>query len=212
MSYDYSALIEYIETGEEGAVPGEVEKALKSGQSASDILDTALIKAMDHVGQQFREGELFIPEVLTAANAMQAGLDILDPLLAKSGDTAGKGVAVIGTVKGDLHDIGKKIVSIMLKGAGYKIIDLGVDVEPADFVREAKENKPDLLLMSAMLTTTMPQMKTTVELLKDEGLYDGLKVMIGGAPVQAEYAKQIGAHYSFDAASAVGLANELMSG
>jgi 5-methyltetrahydrofolate--homocysteine methyltransferase len=164
---------------------------------------------MDAVGKDFKAGDLFVPEVLIAARAMQAGMNILRPLLAES-DAAGAGKFVVGTVKGDLHDIGKNLVKMMVEGAGFQTIDLGTDADPADFVKAVQEHQPDLLGMSALLTTTMVNMKSTIDALEEAGLRDSVKVMVGGAPVTAAFAEEIGADaYAPDAASAVDTAREL---
>jgi 5-methyltetrahydrofolate--homocysteine methyltransferase len=164
---------------------------------------------MDEVGRDFKAGDLFVPEVLIAARAMHAGMAILRPLLTEA-DAPSVGRFVIGTVKGDLHDIGKNLVKMMLEGAGFETIDLGTDVEPQAFVKAVREHKPRLVGMSALLTTTMVQMKTTVDALEEAGLRGSVKIMIGGAPVTDAFAKQIGADaYAADAASAVDVARGL---
>jgi len=188
-----------------------VRQALDQGTAPGIILNDGLIKGMDRVGQGFKDGELFVPEVLIAARAMQAGMDVLRPLLAES-DTPGLGKFVIGTVKGDLHDIGKNLVKMMLQGAGFEIIDMGADVAPEAFVAAVKEHKAKFIGMSALLTTTMPQMKTTIDALEKEGLRSAVKVMVGGAPLTSAYADQIGADaYAPDAATAVDEARNLLS-
>ncbi|MGD8902970.1 MAG: corrinoid protein, partial [Anaerolineae bacterium] len=162
-------------------------------------------------GQDFKSGELFVPEVLIAARAMHAGMNVLRPLLTES-ESAGAGKYLIGTVKGDLHDIGKNLVKMMLEGAGFETIDLGTDVEPQAFVDAVREHKPVLIGMSALLTTTMVQMRATVEALEEAGLRDSVKIMIGGAPVTDAFAADIGADaYAPDAASAVDTARELVA-
>ena len=180
--------------GDMGAVTENVQTALDAGMTAGDILQRGLIAAMGEVGRLFEDGEYFVPEMLIAARAMKAGLGILQPLLVESGiEPAGK--VAIGTVKGDLHDIGKNLVSMMLEGAGFEIIDLGTDVTPDQFVAAAS-NGADLIGLSALLTTTMPSME---------------KVIIGGAPVTADYAKQIGADgFAPDASQAVSLVKSLV--
>ena len=190
------------------AVAG-VQQALSEGMEAGTILNEGLIPAMAEVGKRFEEGEYFVPEMLIAARAMQAGLDLLKPLLAQSGVEPIATVA-IGTVKGDLHDIGKNLVAIMLEGAGFAIKDLGVNATPEKFV-QAVQDGAQVVAMSALLTTTMPSMKTTLEALKTAGLRDRVKVMIGGAPVTQSYADEIGADgYSPDASSATRLAKSLV--
>jgi 5-methyltetrahydrofolate--homocysteine methyltransferase len=164
---------------------------------------------MDEVGRDFKAGDLFVPEVLIAARAMHAGMNVLRPLLAES-DAPSAGKYLIGTVKGDLHDIGKNLVKMMLDGAGFETIDLGTDVEPQVFVDAVREHQPQLLGMSALLTTTMVQMKATIEALQEAGVRDQVKIMIGGAPVTAAFSEQIGADaYAPDAATAVDVARQL---
>jgi len=164
---------------------------------------------MDKVGRDFKDGVLFVPEVIFAARSMQAGMDVLRPLLAES-EMASAGKCVVGTVKGDLHDIGKNLVTMMLDGGGFEAIDLGIDLDPSAFVDAVREHKPDVVGMSALLTTTMVQMKATIDALVEAGLRDSVKIMVGGAPVTAAFAEQIGADaYAPDAATAVELAREL---
>ena len=195
--------------GDMGAVTENVQTALDAGTTAGDILQRGLIAAMGEVGRLFEDGEYFVPEMLIAARAMKAGLGILQPLLVESGiEPAGK--VAIGTVKGDLHDIGKNLVSMMLEGAGFEIIDLGTDVTPDQFVAAAS-NGADLIGLSALLTTTMPSMETTIKALVNAGVRDQVKVIIGGAPVTADYAKQIGADgFAPDASQAVSLVKSLV--
>ena len=195
--------------GEDENVAGLVQDALDQGMSPKDILAGGLIAGMDEVGRDFKAGDLFVPEVLIAARAMRAGMSILRPLLSE-GDQTSVGRYVIGTVKGDLHDIGKNLVKMMLEGAGFETIDVGTDVGPAGFVTAVREHRPGLVGMSALLTTTMVNMKATIEALEEAGLRDSVKIMIGGAPVTAAFAEQIGADaYAPDAASAVDIAREL---
>ena len=195
--------------GEDQEVAALVQQALDEGTEPSEILQGGLIAGMDEVGRDFKAGDLFVPEVLIAARAMHAGRDVLRPLLAV-GDVMSAGKYVIGTVKGDLHDIGKNLVRMMLEGAGFEMVDLGTDVEPQDFVDAVSEHQPQLLGMSALLTTTMVQMKTTIEALEEAGLRDSVKIMVGGAPVTDAYAQEIGADaYAADAASAVDVARSL---
>jgi len=196
--------------GEAGKVAELVQQALDQGSDPPDVLSNGLIAGMDEVGKDFKAGELFVPEVLIAARAMHAGMDVLRPLLAESGvPSAGK--YVIGTVKGDLHDIGKNLVKMMVDGAGFQTIDLGTDVDVDAFVAAVREHQPDLLGMSALLTTTMVNMRGTIDALVEAGVRDTVKMVIGGAPVTAAFANEIGADgYAPDAASAVDLARELM--
>ncbi len=195
--------------GENEVVAELVQEALDQGMAPEEILAGGLIAGMDEVGRDFKAGDLFVPEVLIAARAMHAGMNILRPLLAES-DVPTAGRYVIGTVQGDLHDIGKNLVKMMLEGAGFQTIDLGSDVKPEEFVAAVREHQPQLLGMSALLTTTMPGMKATIEALEEAGLRDAVKIMVGGAPVTAAFAEQIGADaYAPDAASAVDVARSL---
>ncbi len=196
--------------GDAGGAQAGVKAALGAGLTADAILKDGLIAAMGEVGRLFEENEYFVPEMLVSARAMQSGLSLLKPLLAESGaEPAGK--IIMGTVKGDLHDIGKNLVSMMLEGAGFEVVDLGTDVAPDKFMKAVHEHQPQLIGMSALLTTTMPSMSGTIKALHEAGLRDKVKVMIGGAPVTDGYAKQIGADgYSPDASSAVRLAKSLL--
>ena len=189
----------------------EVNEALGRGYSATDVLAKGLVAGMDIVGVDFRDGILFVPEVLMAANAMKAGMEILRPLLAETGaERIGK--MVVGTVKGDIHDIGKNLVAMMMEGAGFEVINLGINNDAEKFLNAVKEHQPDIVGMSALLTTTMPYMKVVVQALKDEGLRDNIFVMVGGAPVTETFAKSVGADaYGRDAAVAVELAKAYMS-
>jgi 5-methyltetrahydrofolate--homocysteine methyltransferase len=187
-----------------------VEQALKEGVSPKEILDKALVPGMNVVGEKFKNNEYYVPEVLIAARAMHAGMDLIKPLLTQTGATY-VGKVVIGTVRGDLHDIGKNLVAMMLEGAGFQIIDLGVDVPPEKFVEVAKNENVDIVAMSALLTTTMLAMKDTINALKEAGIRDKVKVMIGGAPVTQRYADEIGVDgYAPDATTAVEKAKELL--
>ncbi len=203
-------IADLLKAGRAPKVKELVNRALEEGVSAAQILNEGLIVGMSEIGVLFKNNEVYVPEVLIAARAMYAGLDILKPILVASG-VEPVGRVAIGTVKGDLHDIGKNLVAMMLEGAGFEVIDLGIDVSPEQYV-DAVENKgAQIIAMSALLTTTMPNMRGTVELLKAKGLRDRAKVMIGGAPVTQAYADEIGADgYSDDAASAVDLAKRLI--
>jgi len=204
-------IAESIYSGDVEAVGELVQDLLDAGMAPGEVLSDALLVGMDKVGRDFKAGNLFVPEVLFAARAMQAGMDVLRPLLA-DGEIASSGKYVVGTVQGDLHDIGKNLVRMMLEGGGFEAIDLGVDVSPSAFVDAVREHKPDLVGISALLTTTMAQMKVTIEALEEAGLRDSVKIMVGGAPVTAEFAEQIGADgYAPDAASAVDIARELQA-
>jgi 5-methyltetrahydrofolate--homocysteine methyltransferase len=204
-------IFEGILDGNANLVVAEVQKALDAGIGAADILNKGMIAAMGEVGRLFEEGEYFVPEMLIAARAMQKGLEILKPYLAEA-DVQSSGKVAIGTVKGDLHDIGKNLVSMMLEGAAFEVIDLGTDVSPGRFIQAVKENGAQIIAMSALLTTTMPNMKNTIEALKEAGLRDKVKVMIGGAPVTQNYADQIGADgFAEDASRAVAKAKSLLA-
>jgi len=186
------------------------KEALDGGSSPQDILEQGLLAGMEVVGKRFKANEMFIPEVLRCAKCMHGAMEILRPLLAEAGvKTAG--TFVIGTVKGDLHDIGKNLVGMMFEGAGFEVIDLGIDLEPQAFIDALKEHKATLFGMSALLTTTMPKMGETINAIEEAGIRDQIKIMIGGAPVTAEYAKEIGADaYASNAASAVDKGKELL--
>lgn len=191
-------------------VQEKVQEALDAGAAPADILQKGLITAMAEVGKLFEEGEYFVPEMLIAARAMKAGLALLKPHLIQA-DVQPIGKIAAGTVKGDLHDIGKNLVCMMLEGAGFEIVDLGVDVPPERFIAAVAEQKVDILAMSALLTTTMPNMKTAIEALQQAGLRDKVRIMIGGAPITEAYAAEIGADgYALDASRAVAKAKELM--
>jgi 5-methyltetrahydrofolate--homocysteine methyltransferase len=196
--------------GEAAAVKAKVQAALDAGIPAPLILNEGMIAAMSEVGRLFEEGEYFVPEMLIAARAMQTGLSLLKPYL-KESNVKSAGKVVVGTVKGDLHDIGKNLVAMMLEGAGFEIVDLGTDVAPERFVEAVREEGAQVLGLSALLTTTMPAMKTTIEALTAAGLRRQVKVMIGGAPITQEYANQIGADgYAADASRAVAAAKLLV--
>lgn len=208
---ELNAIFDAILDGDAAAVETLTQKALDAGQSADSILREALIPAMNEVGELYEEGEYFVPEMLVAARAMKAGLAVIKPLLVE-GDAESMGKVAIGTVKGDMHDVGKNLVSMMLEGAGFEIIDLGIDVGSQAFVDAVHEHGADIVAMSALLTTTMTNMRATVEALEAAGLREQVKVIIGGAPVSDEYARQIGADgYAADAGQAVKLAKSLVA-
>lgn len=189
--------------GDAAGTTAGVEEMLQAGRAVDDIIQGVLVSAMNVVGERFRDGEIFVPEMLIAARAMKAGLKVLEPLILQSGRKY-LGKVVVGTVKGDLHDIGKNLLGTMLQGAGWDVIDLGVDVAPEKFLQAVKEHQPSALGLSALLTTTMGSMKTVITLLEQEGLRAKVKVMVGGAPVSAKYAQEIGADgFAPDAGSAV---------
>lgn len=206
---DLQAMAEAVERGDRDAAVQTVQDALAAGLEPEEILNEGLIAGMSSVGERFRNNEIFIPEVLIAARAMNGAMDILEPKLVETG-VEPRGKVVIGTVKQDLHDIGKNLVAMMLKGGGFKVIDLGVDVEPEKFVEAAEGEQAQVVALSALLTTTMPNMKAVVDALQEAGL-NGVKVMIGGAPVTQAFADEIGAAgYAPDAGSAVDLVTELI--
>ena len=202
---------ELLQKGRAPKVKELVQQALDEGIEPKKILDEGLLSGMSIIGGKFKKNEVFVPEVLIAARAMNAGMDILEPVLVSAGNKA-LGKVVIGTVKGDLHDIGKNLVGMMIKGAGLDVVDIGVDVSPESFVDKAEEEGADIICMSALLTTTMPSMKAVIEELESRGLRDKYLIMIGGAPVTDEFAKQIGADwYTPDAATAAEKAKELVT-
>jgi 5-methyltetrahydrofolate--homocysteine methyltransferase len=203
-------LFDAVLEGDFDGVTTNVQASLEAELDPTIILNDGMIAAMREVGCRFEAGEYYVPEMLIAARAMQSGMAILKPHLQQA-DRKSSGKVVIGTVKGDLHDIGKNLVSLMLEGAGYEIVDLGVDVPSEEFVKQATHLKPDIVAMSALLTTTMPSMKTTIDALTAAGLRNHIKVIIGGAPVTESYAHQIEADgFSTDASRAVNLVNELL--
>ena len=207
---DYKALIEAVIKGDIKTAVAETQSVLDAGSNARDILDKGLIAGMDEVGERFSKGQMFVPQMLRSAKTMKECMKLLEPLF-KEGDVTSKGKVLIGTVKGDLHDIGKNLVSMMMEGAGFTITDLGVDVSPESFVQKAKEVEPDIVAMSALLSTTMPSMPRTIEALQRAGIRDKVKVMIGGAPVTEKYAQEIKADsYASDAGSAVSKAKNLL--
>ncbi|MBA7486114.1 Methionine synthase [subsurface metagenome] len=207
----YNALVEGVIKGDASVIETEVNKALNEGVSAQDILAKGLISGMNVVGERFKDGDMFLPEVLMSARAMHRGLGIVRPLLAKSGQSS-QGKIVMGTVEGDIHDIGKKIVSFLFQGNGFDVIDLGIDLKAEVFIQAIEEHKPDILGMSALLTTTMLNMGKVIELLEEKGLREKIKVIVGGAPVSEEFAKSIGADgYAPEAASAVELVKKLIA-
>jgi len=199
-----------ILNGQQKVSSAKVQEALDQGINPVDILNDGMVAAMAEVGRLFEEGEYFVPEMLIAARAMQSGLAVLKPRLAAA-DVKSSGKVIAGTVKGDLHDIGKNLVCMMLEGAAFEIVDLGSDVSPEKFVEAVRTTGADIVAMSALLTTTMPNMKVTIEALKAAGLRDKIKVMVGGAPLTDQYAREIGADgYSSDASRAVALAKSLV--
>jgi 5-methyltetrahydrofolate--homocysteine methyltransferase len=199
-------------TRKRAEIQGLVETAVSEGIDPSTIIDNGLIAAMDVVGRQFSDSEIFVPEMLVSAMTMKMGLDVVKPLLLKSGDTRSKGTIIMATVKGDIHDIGKNIVIMMLEGAGFQVVDLGVDLTVEKLVDQVEAAKPDLVGLSALLTTTMPEMRRSIQVLQEKGLKGKVKVMVGGAPVSESFAREIGADgYGADAAEAVELARRLIA-
>lgn len=211
MDANLESIFEGILNGDMNTVPKQVQAALAAGLSPESILKEGMVAAMAEVGCLFEDGEFFVPEMLISARAMKAGLVVLKPHLADSGvEPIGK--VVIGTVQGDMHDIGKNLVGMMLEGAGFAIIDLGVDVKPQQFVDAISENEAEIVALSALLTTTMPQMKSTIDAVQAAGLADSVKVLVGGAPVTAEFAEQMGADgFAEDASQAASLAKSFLS-
>jgi 5-methyltetrahydrofolate--homocysteine methyltransferase len=204
------AIYDSILNGQQKVTAAKVTEALAANIPAATVLNDGMVGAMAEVGKLFEEGEYFVPEMLIAARAMQAGLAILKPALVKA-DVKPIGKVAIGTVKGDLHDIGKNLVSMMLEGASFEIVDLGTDVTPEKFIDAVQNRGADFIAMSALLTTTMPNMKTTIEAIRASGLRDKVKILVGGAPVTDTYAREIGADgYAADASRAVALAKSLL--
>lgn len=204
---NYAMISDYVVSGNENGVVNEVNAALSGNAAPLEIINDGLLTGMNVVGEKFANGEMFVPEVLMAARAINAGMDIVKPLLAE-GDVTSLGTVVIGTVKGDLHDIGKNLVVMMLESAGFKVVNLGVDAKKEAFVEAAKENNADIVAMSAMLTTTMTYMDEIIKTCKDAGI--DAKYMIGGAPVTPAYAEKISAIYTADASTAAEKAKALV--
>ena len=207
----YEELMTVIQEGNFVETQNQVKALLAQGKSPSEIIEKGIIEALDIVGKKFSEGECYIPEMLVSAKASQKGLEIVKPLLVKAGFQP-KGKIVVGTVKGDLHDIGKNIVAMMLEGAGFQVIDLGYDVPPERFIETLKSEKPQILAMSCLITTTMISMKNTMDAVKEAGLLGKVKVMIGGPPTTEDFAKKIGADFrGKDAYDAVEQARQMVS-
>jgi len=203
---EWNRIGDALYAGRVDEVAALTREALEGGRGPQQVLNQGLLAGMDRVGKDFKADILFLPEVLIAAKAMHAGMDVLSPLLSES-DSRTLGTFVIGTVKGDLHDIGKNLVAMMLTGAGIQVIDLGIDAPPERFAQAIGEHQPQIVGLSALLTTTMDEMKTTIQALEEAGLRDSVKVMVGGAPVTREFAEEIGADgYAPDAVSAVDVA------
>ena len=211
MSQQFAKIGAKLQAGDAPGVEELTRAALEEGSKPLDVIRQAMVPAMEELGAQFRDGEVFVPEVLVAARAMQAGMAILKPLLTDDDKASVVGTVVIGTVEGDIHDIGKNLVAMLLEGAGFEVVDLGIDVKPADFVAAVKEHGANLVALSALLTTTMPAFKGVVEELEAAGLRDKVKVMVGGAPVTPEFAQKVGADaFAEDAPSAVDAAKDLV--
>lgn len=207
---ELSKLYDAILNGDHKAAIAITREAIDAKVDAMEMVTGYMVPAMDEVGRRFECEEYFVPELLLCGRAMKSALELLRPLLAAAG-TEPAGRVVIGTVKGDLHDIGKNLVGAMLEGAGFEVIDLGADVEPSAFVQTVKDRKPHLLCLSALLTVTMPSMKTTIEALKEAGVRESVRVLIGGAPITPEFARAIGADaYGASATGAVSLARQFM--
>jgi corrinoid protein of di/trimethylamine methyltransferase len=206
---DLQPLYDAVLEGDARTARSTAEQALAEGADPQALLDQYMIPAMDEVGRRFEANEYFVPELLIAARAMKSALELIRPKLAESGAEP-VGRVVIGTVRGDLHDIGKNLVAAMLEGGGFQVVDLGVDVPPEKFIAAVRESNAEIIAMSALLTTTMPGMKTTIEAIQAAGIRDQVKVMIGGAPVTQRYADEIGADgFSDNASGAVRLARRL---
>ena len=207
----FEGLNEAVIKGAMDEAEKETQKLMDAGEDPQTILNQGLIAAMDIVGERFAQGKMFVPQMLRSAKTMQQCVDLLKPHFAE-GQMATKGKVIMGTVKGDLHDIGKNLVAMIMEGAGFTILDLGVSVNPETFVEKVQAEHPDILGLSALLSTTMPAMKATIQALAEAGIRDSLKVMIGGAPVTAKFAEEIGADsYAPDAATAVVEAKKLLN-
>ncbi|WP_432663830.1 corrinoid protein [Wukongibacter baidiensis] len=207
----FNEISEGVIKGNQNLVKEKVQELIDNGTDPLEIINQGLMAGMNIVGARFKEGDMFVPEVMIAARAMGAGIALVKPLI-NDADVSNAGKVVIGTVKGDLHDIGKNLVTMMIESAGFNVVNIGIDISPEKFAEAIKEHDPDIVGMSAMLTTTMTQMKETIDHLKNEGLRDSVKVIVGGAPVTQQFAEEIGADgYSADASSAAELCKELVS-
>ena len=205
---NFEALAESVISGKEAEVKEQVKAMVEAGVNPLEIINNGLIAGMNVIGARFKAGDMFVPEVLMSAKSMSAGVEIVRPLIADK-DMPSKGTILLGTVKGDLHDIGKNLVGMLIESGGFKVINLGIDIPPEKFVAAIKEHGPDIVAMSALLTTTMLHMKDTIELIKEEGLK--VKCIIGGAPISQDFANEIGADgFAPDAASAVELCTRLI--
>lgn len=210
MADHLNTIAEKLVAGAVADVAKLVKEALERDLGAGQIMNDGLLAGMDVVGQRFRDGDMFIPEVLRSAEAMKAGMEIVRPQLIAAG-VEGKGKLVIGTVQGDMHEIGQTLVGMMFESAGFSVVRLGIDTKPGDFLAAVEEHQPDLLGMSSLLTTTMPRMAETIQTLREAGVRDQVKVIVGGAPVSAEFAEEIGSDgYGANAISAVELGKRLL--
>lgn len=210
ISMEARSIAEKLVAGNVDDVSRLIREALERDVDAESLMNEALLAGMEVVGQRFKDGDMFIPEVLRSAKAMSAGMELLRPQLTASG-VSGAGTLVIGTVQGDLHEIGQNLVGMMFESGGFDVVRLGVDTKPADFVAAVKEHEPDLVGMSSLLTTTMPRMAETIKALREASLRDKVKVIVGGAPVTSEFADEIGADgYGANAISAVELGKSLL--
>ncbi len=208
---DFEKMADAVISGKQDLVDELTQKAVDEGTEPNEIINKGLINGMNIVGKRFKAGDMFVPEVLMSAKAMKAGMNIVKPLLLE-GEMPSAGKVLLGTVSGDLHDIGKNLVGMMMESGGLEIVNLGTDIEPDEFAQQVREHEPDVLGMSALLTTTMLAMRDTIEILEEEGLRDSVKIMVGGAPVTKEFADEIGADgWAPDAASAKDLAFDLIS-
>ena len=207
---DYEKMSDAVINGKQDLVGELTQKAVDEGINPNEIIENGLINGMNVVGKRFKAGDMFVPEVLMSAKAMKSGMNIVKPLLVE-GERSAAGKVLLGTVSGDLHDIGKNLVGMLMESGGLEIVNLGTDIDPAEFVEKVREHKPDVLGMSALLTTTMLAMRDTIEVLEEEGLREDVKIMVGGAPVTQEFADEIGADgWAPDAASAKDLAFDLL--
>lgn len=206
----YTDLAQYVIEGAESQIREQVKSLIAQGEDPLEIINQGLIAGMSVVGTRFKAGDMYVPEVLMSARAMSAGIEIVRPLIAET-DMPSFGKVLLGTVKGDLHDIGKNLVGMLLESSGFTVINLGVDISPEQFVQAVRDHNPDIVALSALLTTTMTAMKETIELLEEEGLRAQLKVIIGGAPVSSGFADEIGADgYAPDAGSAADLCKKML--
>ncbi len=208
---DFEKIGEAVIQGNQDQVIELTQKAVDEGEEPNKIIENGLINGMNVVGKRFKAGDMFVPEVLMSAKSMKGGMNIVKPLILE-GEMPSEGKVLLGTVSGDLHDIGKNLVGMMIESGGLEIVNLGTDIEPSEFAEKVKEHKPDVLGMSALLTTTMLAMRDTIEVLEEEGLRDSVEIMVGGAPVTKEFADEIGADgWAPDAASAKDLAFNLIN-